>query len=102
VSSVSCSARRRFVRSTTSLAPRITPQHYAYLKISEGCDRTCTFCSIPSMRGKHVHEAGGDGVYQRRSELVEDGVRELILVATGHDLLRDGPVRRGTAGEVAS
>lgn len=33
---------------------RITPQHYAYLKISEGCDRTCTFCSIPSMRGKHV------------------------------------------------
>ncbi|MFP6769653.1 MAG: 30S ribosomal protein S12 methylthiotransferase RimO, partial [Planctomycetaceae bacterium] len=33
---------------------RITPAHFAYLKISEGCDRTCTFCAIPSMRGKHV------------------------------------------------
>src|SRR5437764_22031 len=33
---------------------RITPRHYAYLKISEGCDRLCTFCAIPSMRGKHV------------------------------------------------
>ena len=33
---------------------RITPSHYAYLKISEGCDRTCTFCSIPKMRGKHI------------------------------------------------
>ena len=33
---------------------RITPRHYAYLKISEGCDRTCTFCAIPGMRGKHV------------------------------------------------
>src|ERR1700692_3703601 len=33
---------------------RITPRHYAYLKISEGCDRTCTFCAIPSMRGGHV------------------------------------------------
>ena len=33
---------------------RITPQHFAYLKISEGCDRTCTFCAIPKMRGKHV------------------------------------------------
>src|SRR5207249_4427157 len=33
---------------------RITPRHYAYLKISEGCDRLCTFCAIPAMRGKHV------------------------------------------------
>src|SRR5262249_47264082 len=33
---------------------RITPRHYAYLKISEGCDRLCTFCAIPGMRGKHV------------------------------------------------
>src|SRR6267378_1100759 len=33
---------------------RITPRHFAYLKISEGCDRTCTFCAIPGMRGKHV------------------------------------------------
>ncbi len=59
---------------------RITPQHYAYLKISEGCDRTCTFCSIPSMRGKHVTKPM-EMILAEARELVEDGVRELILVA---------------------
>ncbi|MFO0977393.1 MAG: 30S ribosomal protein S12 methylthiotransferase RimO [Planctomycetaceae bacterium] len=59
---------------------RITPSHYAYLKISEGCDRTCTFCSIPSMRGKHVTKPI-EMVIDETRELVEDGVRELILVA---------------------
>jgi len=59
---------------------RITPQHYAYLKISEGCDRTCTFCSIPSMRGKHVTKPI-EKVIEEAKELVSDGVRELILVA---------------------
>ncbi len=59
---------------------RITPQHYAYLKISEGCDRTCTFCSIPKMRGKHVTKPIEQVVAEAR-ELAADGVRELILVA---------------------
>ncbi|MCL4169469.1 UNVERIFIED_CONTAM: hypothetical protein GTU68_040625, partial [Idotea baltica] len=59
---------------------RITPAHYAYLKISEGCDRTCTFCSIPSMRGKHVTKPI-EMVIEEAKELVADGVRELILVA---------------------
>nr|WP_231740973.1 30S ribosomal protein S12 methylthiotransferase RimO [Thalassoglobus neptunius] len=59
---------------------RITPSHFAYLKISEGCDRTCTFCSIPSMRGKHVTKPI-EMVVEEARELVEDGVRELILVA---------------------
>jgi ribosomal protein S12 methylthiotransferase len=59
---------------------RITPSHFAYLKISEGCDRTCTFCSIPSMRGKHVTKPV-EMVLDEARELVEDGVRELILVA---------------------
>jgi ribosomal protein S12 methylthiotransferase len=59
---------------------RITPQHYAYLKISEGCDRTCTFCAIPKMRGKHVTKPIEQIVAEAR-ELVADGVRELILVA---------------------
>jgi len=59
---------------------RITPQHYAYLKISEGCDRTCTFCSIPKMRGKHVTKPIEMVVAEAR-ELVADGVKELILVA---------------------
>ncbi len=59
---------------------RITPPHYAYLKISEGCDRTCTFCAIPKMRGKHVTKPIEQVVAEAR-ELVADGVRELILVA---------------------
>ncbi|MFK7821040.1 MAG: 30S ribosomal protein S12 methylthiotransferase RimO [Planctomycetaceae bacterium] len=59
---------------------RITPQHFAYLKISEGCDRTCTFCSIPSIRGKHVTKPI-EMVVEEAKELVKDGVRELILVA---------------------
>ncbi len=59
---------------------RITPQHFAYLKISEGCDRLCTFCAIPKMRGKHAskpHEV----VLREARELAESGVRELIIVA---------------------
>lgn len=59
---------------------RITPQHFAYLKISEGCDRTCTFCSIPKMRGKHVTKPI-EAVLEEARELAADGVRELILVA---------------------
>ncbi len=59
---------------------RITPRHYAYLKISEGCDRTCTFCSIPKMRGKHVTKPIEMVVAEAR-ELARDGVRELNLVA---------------------
>jgi ribosomal protein S12 methylthiotransferase len=59
---------------------RITPEHYAYLKISEGCDRTCTFCAIPKMRGKHVTKPM-EAVIAEAEELVADGVRELILVA---------------------
>jgi ribosomal protein S12 methylthiotransferase len=59
---------------------RITPRHYAYLKISEGCDRLCTFCAIPSMRGKHVTKPIEEVVREAR-ELAADGVRELIVVA---------------------
>lgn len=59
---------------------RITPGHFAYLKISEGCDRTCTFCSIPGMRGKHVTKPI-EMVIEEARELAADGVRELIIVA---------------------
>jgi ribosomal protein S12 methylthiotransferase len=59
---------------------RITPKHFAYLKISEGCDRTCTFCAIPGMRGKHVTKPM-DEILREARELISDGVRELILVA---------------------
>jgi ribosomal protein S12 methylthiotransferase len=59
---------------------RITPRHYAYLKISEGCDRLCTFCAIPKMRGKHVTKPIEE-VLREAKELAADGVRELIIVA---------------------
>jgi ribosomal protein S12 methylthiotransferase len=59
---------------------RITPRHFAYLKISEGCDRLCTFCAIPAMRGKHLTKPMEEVVREAR-ELVRDGVRELVLVA---------------------
>src|SRR5262245_50355126 len=59
---------------------RITPRHYAFLKISEGCDRLCTFCAIPKMRGKHVTKPIEEVIREAR-ELAEDGVRELIIVA---------------------
>ncbi|OWK40320.1 30S ribosomal protein S12 methylthiotransferase RimO [Fimbriiglobus ruber] len=59
---------------------RITPRHYAYLKISEGCDRLCTYCAIPKMRGKHVTKPIEEVIREAR-ELAADGVRELIIVA---------------------
>src|SRR5437016_8672277 len=59
---------------------RITPRHYAYLKISEGCDRLCTFCAIPGMRGKHVSKPIEE-ILREATELASDGVRELIVVA---------------------
>jgi ribosomal protein S12 methylthiotransferase len=59
---------------------RITPRHYAYLKISEGCDRLCTFCAIPKMRGKHVTKPIEEILRETR-ELAADGVRELLIVA---------------------
>jgi ribosomal protein S12 methylthiotransferase len=59
---------------------RVTPRHYAYLKVSEGCDRLCTFCAIPGMRGKHVTKPIEE-VVREAQELADDGVRELILVA---------------------
>ena len=59
---------------------RITPRHYAYLKISEGCDRLCTYCAIPKMRGKHATKPI-ENVVAEAKELIADGVRELIVVA---------------------
>ena len=59
---------------------RITPRHFAYLKISEGCDRLCTYCAIPQMRGKHATKPM-EAVLAEARELAADGVRELNLVA---------------------
>lgn len=59
---------------------RITPRHFAYLKISEGCDRLCTFCAIPKMRGKHASKPIEE-VVAEAEQLAADGARELIIVA---------------------
>ena len=59
---------------------RITPRHFAYLKISEGCDRLCTFCAIPKMRGKHASKPLEE-VLREAKQVAADGVRELIIVA---------------------
>lgn len=57
-----------------------TPSHYAYLKISEGCDRPCTFCAIPLMRGKHV-SVPIEALVEQTKKLVDKGVKELLLIA---------------------
>lgn len=57
-----------------------TPPHYAYLKISEGCNRTCSFCAIPLMRGKHISRPIEDLVKEAQN-LARRGVKELMLIA---------------------
>ena len=57
-----------------------TPKNYAYLKISEGCDRPCSFCAIPLMRGKHRSKSIEDLVEETKN-LVKNGVKEVILIA---------------------
>lgn len=59
---------------------KLTPKHYAYLKISEGCNHSCSFCIIPDMRGPLVSRSIGE-VLQEAQNLVESGVRELLVVS---------------------
>ncbi len=58
----------------------VTPRHFAYLKISEGCDRLCTFCAIPKMRGKHYSKPI-EQVVDEAKRLGDSGVREVVIVA---------------------
>lgn len=68
----------------TSLVPpqgiKLTPRHYAYLKISEGCNHRCTFCIIPSMRGDLVSRPADD-ILQEAENLVSAGVKELLVIS---------------------
>jgi ribosomal protein S12 methylthiotransferase len=57
-----------------------TPQHYAYMKISEGCNRTCSFCAIPLMRGKHISRPI-ESLVDEAKKLVQRGVKEVMLIA---------------------
>lgn len=58
---------------------RLTPQHYAYLRISEGCNQKCTFCTIPAIRGP-MHSKTVDEILDEARELISDGVVELVLI----------------------
>ena len=68
----------------TDLVPpggiKLTPRHYAYLKIAEGCNQQCSFCIIPSMRGRLASRPIGE-ILDEAEKLVEDGVQELLVVA---------------------
>jgi ribosomal protein S12 methylthiotransferase len=57
-----------------------TPKHYAYLKIAEGCDRHCSFCAIPSIRGKHISKPIEEIILEAK-HLVNSGVKELIIIS---------------------
>jgi len=89
----------------TDLVPpqgiRLTPRHYAYLKISEGCNHKCSFCIIPSMRGRLQSRPAGD-VLREAEGLVRSGVQELLVIsqdtsAYGADLKYREDPWRGTA-----
>ena len=58
---------------------RLTPRHYAYLRISEGCNQNCAFCTIPSIRGK-MRSKALDRIVQETRELINDGAHELLLI----------------------
>lgn len=66
--------------SFCALRATSTPKHYAYLKISEGCNRNCSYCAIPLIRGRHVSRPIDDIVAEARN-LVSQGVKELIVIA---------------------
>ena len=59
---------------------RLTPRHYAYLKISEGCNQSCSFCIIPNMRGKLVSR-DPDSILREAEALVQSGVKELLVIS---------------------
>lgn len=64
----------------TDLRMQSTPRHYAYLKISEGCNRNCSYCAIPLIRGKHTSRPIDSLVAEAR-QLVENGAKEIIVIA---------------------
>jgi len=70
----------KYVPDYTAPRLRLTPAHYAYVKIAEGCNHPCTFCSIPRIRGRHRSRSVADVVAEARA-LVADGVRELNLIS---------------------
>ncbi len=94
-------ARDPFVDLVPAQGVKLTPRHYAYLKIAEGCNHRCTFCIIPSMRGRLVSRPITE-VLAEAARLARAGVRELLVIsqdtsAYGVDLKYRGGVWRGDA-----
>ena len=69
-----------FIDLVPAAGIKLTPRHYAYLKISEGCNHRCTFCIIPSMRGDLVSRPVGN-VMQEAENLIKSGVKELLVIS---------------------
>src|SRR5579863_3631451 len=69
-----------FVDLIPAQGVKLTPRHYAYLKISEGCDNRCTFCIIPSMRGRLASRPVGE-VLREAEQLVRAGVKEILVIS---------------------
>jgi len=92
-----------FVNLVPPQGIKLTPPHYAYLKISEGCNHKCTFCIIPSMRGKLVSRPLND-IMQEAEKLVAAGVKELLIIsqdtsAYGVDIRNEAQMWRGKVYE---
>ncbi|HEX4152440.1 MAG TPA: 30S ribosomal protein S12 methylthiotransferase RimO [Steroidobacteraceae bacterium] len=90
-----------FVDLIPAQGVKLTPRHYAYLKISEGCNHHCSFCIIPSMRGRLVSRPAGD-VLKEAEHLVRAGVKEILVIsqdtsAYGADLKYAESIWRGSA-----
>lgn len=79
-SSVEYEKRPKYVPDFHTPRFRLTPSHFAYLKIAEGCNHPCTFCTIPRMRGGHRSRAQND-IIQEAKNLIEDGVKEINLIS---------------------
>jgi len=93
----------RFVDLVPEQGLKLTPKHYAYLKISEGCNNRCSFCIIPKLRGDLVSRPAGD-VLREAERLVKAGVKELLVIsqdtsAYGSDLRYPPALWRGEAYE---
>ena len=73
-------ARPTFIPDFATPRFRLTPRHFAYLKIAEGCNHPCSFCIIPRMRGSHRSRTQADIVAEAKA-LIADGVREINLIS---------------------
>src|SRR4030095_14288319 len=102
-------AQRRFVATIDGGKPKtartdenrvlLTPRSYSYLRISEGCDHTCTFCAIPKMRGRNVSKPI-ENLVREAQNLAAQGVKELVIVAEGTTAYGLDQFRKRKLGEL--